>query len=431
MANVIVTSIIGMLCFLVSMNNSKAQTVDIIQLYTTDNSALPHNSINALSIDAHSLFIGTEGGIAQISNDQWFTYTSNNSNLPDDRVRSLYTPNGRIWAGTFIGGFCQYNNANWNIYNTANSGIIDNTVRCISPTLYDNRIWLGTTGGIAVWDSNNNIWSSYFNISPDLTLNNINRIVFDNYQTAWIATLNAGLIALDSNGEGFISYKINNSAIPDNSINDIVIDENNHKWFTTAFHGLVRLDTNGIFSTFNPSNSPLTTQQLTALTHDHNGKWLIGSQDAGLFIADINNNTWLHLYSGNANMPDDHITAILSESDSTAWIGTKNGGLMHIVYRDFATALPPIAQINKPNTPCLVYPNPAPSNTTLQIAALPNTQTDYLTAMMLNNQGKIVAQVPICQTDGSLQLPYLPNGSYYLKITSNKGMAWANLIIVN
>jgi ligand-binding sensor domain-containing protein len=422
-----------------------AQSATVVQVINTDNSPLPNNSVNTLLLQGNTLWIGTEDGLAQVAmgTGQWQVYNTANSQLSDNRVRSLARHNDQLLIGTFIAGLCTYDGITWTNYNTDNSDICDNYVRCIQPLPNSNTVWLGTTGGIAAWNTAGNTWATYFSNSPDLTLNNVGYITFDSNNIAWIGTLNAGLIGLENNGEGFIVYTTYNmSGIPDNTINHICLEPNGKKWLTTAFHGLVSLDTANQWSVFDPSNSPLTTTQLTALLRDTNGNLLIGSFDKGLFIANMDNNTWLHLDSNNSPLPDNQITHIVAQNDSTVWVGTQNGGIARIVYRDFVTALPPAPQAhNNNNAQLLVYPNPAQSGNTLQLAyaahnkpiALSDTEiyahNPQLRLRLFNILAQPVAELPLLPNSSAVQLPPLLPGIYYLQITTPNRTLSAKLLV--
>lgn len=400
-----------------------AQTATIVEVFDTDNSPLPDNRINALAIQPDgTLWMGTDGGAVQLAGGQWQVYTTADSGLPDDWVRSIAVKGNNIFMGTFVGGLAIYDETTWKSYNTNTSDLADNNVKCIAFNNTQQSVWLGTTGGISVWHPADDSWTTYFSISPDLSLNNISLIAFDAANTAWIATINAGLIAFD--GEGFFSYKTSNSGIPDNSINKVLVAPNADKWLTTLFHGLVRFGADETWQVFNTSNSPLTTNQLTALWLDNNGNLLIGSYDDGLFIANIANNTWLHLNTNNSLLPDNRITDLIAESDSSVWVATYNGGLARLLYSGFPTvATTPTTP--KPLGSLQVYPNPVvsggtlqfsfdPPSTAIQLAFTENMQQSK--AMLYNAQGMVVAQWSSLPINTDLVLPLLPTGYYRLRV---------------
>ena len=77
------------------------------RIYTTED-GLKSNAINAILIDPEDTkWIGTERGLSEISSDEsaLFTYTTANSGLVDNRVKSLAFNEraGELWVGTFGG----------------------------------------------------------------------------------------------------------------------------------------------------------------------------------------------------------------------------------------------------------------------------------------------------------------------------------------
>lgn len=82
-------------------------SVESWRTYTADN-GLPSSEINALEQDdLGHIWVGTEGGLARLSpqGEVEFTFTTNNSLLIDNRVKSLlFDPEKReLWIGTFDG----------------------------------------------------------------------------------------------------------------------------------------------------------------------------------------------------------------------------------------------------------------------------------------------------------------------------------------
>jgi hypothetical protein len=74
-------------------------------VYTTENSALPHNTVHALALDAQGiLWVGTERGLAKFDGATWTAYTPENSGLPDGWIWALAPDiQGNLWIGTQSG----------------------------------------------------------------------------------------------------------------------------------------------------------------------------------------------------------------------------------------------------------------------------------------------------------------------------------------
>ena len=83
-------------------------------------------------------------------------YTTSNSGLPDDGVRSIAIDgSGNKWIGTWNGGLVFFDGTNWTVHNTSNSGLPDNGVLSIAIDGSGNK-WIGTGGnegsGLAVYN---------------------------------------------------------------------------------------------------------------------------------------------------------------------------------------------------------------------------------------------------------------------------------------
>ena len=107
--------------------------------------------------------------------------------LPSDRVFSVYiAPDGTKWFGTDQGAASHTGNntlENWTVYTTA-EGLPDNFVQAITSDSKGN-IWLGTKGGISVFDGK--AWTSY-TTSNGLNSNNILCLTTDREGVVWIGT---------------------------------------------------------------------------------------------------------------------------------------------------------------------------------------------------------------------------------------------------
>jgi len=68
---------------------------------------LPSNSVSDLSIDLNgNLWIAAfDGGLTQLSNNEWTVYTSDNSALENDSIeRVTIDADNNVWASTLDGG---------------------------------------------------------------------------------------------------------------------------------------------------------------------------------------------------------------------------------------------------------------------------------------------------------------------------------------
>lgn len=151
----------------------------------------------ATNFAGDSLYVGTRGaGIARVySNEvdgisgasvlaQWGPMI-----LPSDNVYSIYiSKDGSKWFGTDL-GVARHTGTNsldnWTSY-TTEDGLINNFVQAITSDK-DGKIWLGTKGGISVFDGKS--WQSYTQ-NDGLISNNVLCIAVDKSGVIWIGTDN-------------------------------------------------------------------------------------------------------------------------------------------------------------------------------------------------------------------------------------------------
>lgn len=77
------------------------------------------NSI--ISLDDTTFWIGTSKGLCKMEGNKWYTFTTNNSDIPGNRVRDLSLhPNGDLWVST-TNGIGVYDGSTWINFDTNNS----------------------------------------------------------------------------------------------------------------------------------------------------------------------------------------------------------------------------------------------------------------------------------------------------------------------
>src|SRR6478735_10910668 len=89
------------LLFIVSCSDENVVEQPHSNRYNTDNSILPSNQIQAITIANHVKWIGTPEGVSKIDGTHWSTYTTLNSSLPSDFITSIAVDKaGNVWVGT-------------------------------------------------------------------------------------------------------------------------------------------------------------------------------------------------------------------------------------------------------------------------------------------------------------------------------------------
>ena len=116
---------------------------------------MPFENGRSIIIDeSGNKWIGTEvGGVAKFDGNNWQIFNTDNSGLPHNTVNAMsINKNGNLWVGTRLGGLSRFNGNEWLTYNTSNSGLPSNEVYAITIDSSNNK-WIGTAmGGLAVYN---------------------------------------------------------------------------------------------------------------------------------------------------------------------------------------------------------------------------------------------------------------------------------------
>ncbi|MDR2009041.1 MAG: T9SS type A sorting domain-containing protein [Bacteroidales bacterium] len=194
-----------------------------------------------------NIWLGTEGsGLIHIdANRNIIRYNSSNSGLPSNSVRSITTDKaGKTWVGT-SGGLAVFDGNDWVVYTYNNSGLPSNYVSALAIDL-DSNIWIGTYNGVAKFNGTD--WEVYTNEYLELSSNaRVTSIAVDSKNNVYVGTSYNGMLKFsDNEWEVFSS---SNSPIYGNGINSIVIDKYDNKWICKEDYGITVYNENGIDDT--------------------------------------------------------------------------------------------------------------------------------------------------------------------------------------
>lgn len=121
--------------------------------YTVNNSKLPDYIVYALAAGKNNrIWAGTCKGVTLLNGKGEIekTYDTSNSPLSDNVIISLVEDSkGRLWVGSYK-GLDMFDGKNWKKYTTENSNLPDNRIQVM--TLYNNKLYIGTSSGISVID---------------------------------------------------------------------------------------------------------------------------------------------------------------------------------------------------------------------------------------------------------------------------------------
>lgn len=325
-----------LVCFLAGcdkITSSGEQRGPKWKMYTTANSPLLSDTINALTLDAGSkVWIATASGANSLNRESWQVVWDSlvfdtpigasirvnaitvgkqgeiwfglagggirklNLSFPNgDRWRRYEAPvintnfiysmatdgAGNIWVGTskgvsrFIPDKTDLNKGQWIQYYSTNSPLPDEQIRCTSVSPYDNLIWFGTQNhGVVSYDGDL-LWNID---SPSDSPFPIVSIAFASINTSWFGTFadwtyRYSLTTLEWTQVKDSSNGI--SALKNPFVNAVAAGQKGVMWFGTN-KGLTRYD--GVnWSTLDTSNSPLPDDVIKALAVDVNNNLWIGT----------------------------------------------------------------------------------------------------------------------------------------------------------
>ncbi|MCK4976531.1 MAG: hypothetical protein KAS36_06340 [Anaerolineales bacterium] len=169
--------------------------------YTTRNSGLANDRVNSIAFDSSDrIWIGSYG-VSVFDGETWKSYTTKNSGLLADSVYTIAIDSSdRVWIGTrrkqlmnwpTPGGFKDadgvsvFDGENWESYTTQNSDLVDDRHTTIAIDSSD-RVWIGTYKGVSVFDGEN--WVTLTEENSGILNKDVSVIVSDKKGFMWIGT---------------------------------------------------------------------------------------------------------------------------------------------------------------------------------------------------------------------------------------------------
>ena len=291
------------------------------EVFTTDNSQLPHNTINGITVDVSgNVWIATTGGLAKYDRQDWQVYLPDNSGIPSTYVSDIaIDADNRKWISTNAGVGVLSGNE-WEVYtkNNTNSGLKNDWVSAVA---VDNAgiKWFGTEGS-AVMSYDDTHWNWYhYDTTPELT-------------GYWILGVNAlpdGSVWI-SHKYGVTKYFENNwthygMPVPGYDPDKIEVmkvraDTQGHVYAVTRSHGIWRYDGNE-WSEYTITIEGNTLSGYGDILFE-NGLTAVGTLE-GLAISE--GSGWTLYDSTNSPLPANYINSFATDGDGNLWIGTWQG----------------------------------------------------------------------------------------------------------
>jgi len=312
--------------------------------YTTENSGLPDNSIQALQIDDKDrIWVGTFGGLSVLtSNGNWKTYTDFNTGFNQELVAAaagiqwekrvnnvLIDSSGNPWVATEIGASRLDSEGHWTsfTYSNASDHIGEGTFTRNLVIDQKNQIWLGDLEGLQALESDGN-WKPY----PPPNSNAITALTTDTKGQIWALAVDGQLNVLTTDGH-WTTYAVPES-MPIMNYAHILVDEQGRAWVETGNNRIHRLDLDSTWTTVKFPGSVPAFSDISALLKDKQDRLWVGTYSAGLLCFTPNGDWTVYTFENSGLAEDDSepqvrksvsISSLAVDNQDRLWIGTNKG----------------------------------------------------------------------------------------------------------
>jgi ligand-binding sensor domain-containing protein/signal transduction histidine kinase len=419
------------------LNRIKRQVFDVLPVSRG-------NTVQSVCDDGEGgLWIGYNGETVQ----HWSKGVARDYRLqyPLLAVRSVFVDReSRVWAGAFVGGLFQKKAEQFE--QVAGFGGVANAN--VSVIFQDPRgtLWIGTQGGLAVWNGTN--WKTISAIDG-LSANQVQAIAEDRAGNLWIGTEGGGLNRFK---DGQFTRFNRTNGLPSNNIHSLCVDEQGVLWVGTA-SGLVRHADN---QWFEYSTEGLSDHSIFCIVDDGQGYLWVGSNAGVLRVAKqaLNNFAKKPAGSGTQSLPiraytkSDGLPAsecahgsqpsVCRSRDGRLWFATILGLAVVDPARVYTNSTPPPVLIDFVSVDGRIEKGiglrPAPP-TSITIPAGKESLEIHFTSLNLSAPEKGLFRYRLegfenawKELPGSarfVRYPRLPHGDYTFRVTAcNEDLVW-------
>ncbi|WBL25314.1 two-component regulator propeller domain-containing protein [Zunongwangia sp. HGR-M22] len=307
------------------------ESLHFYEINTED--GLSSNFVNDITQDSLGfIWIATSDGLNRYNGTDFKIFKSGkpNYNLSNNYVQSIEVVGSKIYIGT-DGGLSIYDNKNESmaVYNEEKDSLLGNSISAIRKLAGDS-IALGVyRGGLQWLSSSEELFSVNSKLNSNLSSKEISSIIqIEN--SLFVGTFDNGLNRIDLN-----TNTVEANIFDLRAINSLYKDSDNNIWIGTR-NGLVILTNKNKIIRINKAVNPqegLSDSDILCFQEDENGFMWIGTRNGGLNLLNINSIgenkilkvDWYLPSEDENSVTNRTVSSLFLDSDKNMWIGTSTG----------------------------------------------------------------------------------------------------------
>lgn len=280
------------------------------------------------------IWISTYDGLNRFDGSQFTVYKHNKNDQRSINSRDIYKvfedPLGRLWIGSSV-GLSLYNSKTESFKNYIY--VVDqkyslNLVTGIVDGNSKNEILIGATGGLFLFDIENEKFTHFIVNDRFIEGNSIVLLYKDKRGIIWAAVKGGGLVLYQ-----FENTKLVRLPTPDLNLNElfskevlsICEDDENNLWLGTANGVLYKINFNQrmVYSFPLPNG---IKDRILSIIQDRSGKLWLGTDSHGIFKFDISTTTY-SFFRFKPQPVNKTIMSLYKDRKGDIWIGSHGGGV--------------------------------------------------------------------------------------------------------
>lgn len=290
----------------------------IIDLWATDNSNIPQNSVLCLTQARDGyLWLGTYEGLCRFDGQKFTVFDKSNTPAIQNNGMLVMTESadGTLWIGTSNGllSLCKGRFRNY----TAADGLAGEFILSLACDA-DGGLWVGTTKGLNRWKE-----GSFTTIQAPagMELSYVSALCADPDGTLWVGT-SSGLFGYR---DGRFTIQLLPGGKANNTIWSLCAARDGTLWIGTAGDRLFARR-RGTLRSYAREDG-ISGDRFRVLYEDGNGTLWVGTDNGGLNRLEGERFTSIGLRHG---LKDDSVRALVEDHEGSLWIGTFGGGLSRL-----------------------------------------------------------------------------------------------------